>query len=131
MDTEPMVFRFSVDKNLFVAPLDDIAGHAHNAFDIVLAGIFRVSEDDDVTALDASPACHFHAHERDVHSVGQFVDEQVVPDLDRGQHGTGRAPEGLDDRRANDEGHADGKQKRLDVLPQPRFRRGFGFSWPP
>ena len=97
-----LVDQLAVDVQAAVAGLEMVAPDAHHpldqVLDLVVAAVGRSGralEDDDVAAVDV------------VELVGQLVDQDAVPHLQRRDHGRRRDPERLDQERLDDEGDDD------------------------
>jgi hypothetical protein len=73
-----------------------------------------------------SPCCGWRkleqplAEERNTNAVDELVDEQVIADLERGQHRAARDLERLDDERADEQREQDGHEESFRILPPRR-----------
>ena len=107
----------AVAVQYLVPHLQRVAGNAHNALDVVEAPILGVTEHDDVPDLGLDAADQVVVIERIPKAVEEFVDQQVIADLERFQHGAGRNLERLHDERGQDQSQSYRPDERLGVFP--------------
>ena len=113
-----------------VAHFERIAGHPRDALDVVETPVLGITEDDDVPHLRLTAPDQVVVIEGIAQAVDEFVDQQMIPDLKRFQHRTGRNLESLHNEGRQDERKGHGPQEGFGVFPyhvlaQPLEERKF------
>jgi len=90
------ILRFAIDVDLFVFDFDGVTLHADYPFDIVLVGIYRVFEDNNISSCRLLIGDPGIAADGVFYTVYEFVDENVVSDEQGVLHGAGGYFKGLD-----------------------------------
>ena len=118
-----------VEVHAVVLELDDVTRDADHPLDVVLPGD-GVLEDDDVSSRrGADDDEGHHVRPRDVHAVDELVDEDLIPNLERGEHRPAGDAERLDEDRPDEQRHrqglddADAHPHRV-LLPERRDQPG-------
>ena len=70
--------RFPIDKNLFLLPFDNITRQADNPLYKILAGVFRIFENNDITLAGITNLKNLGISERNFCAVEELGDQQVV-----------------------------------------------------
>src|SRR5688500_2972219 len=82
-----------------------------------LVRLIRRDEDHDVTTLRLAVPREVGVGERNVGSVHELVDEEPVPDEERGGHASRGNAIRLDQERPQKKKDRDGAEDRLDIFP--------------
>jgi len=108
IDAEGVPVRPVVDEDAFVFNFDLVSPHADDPFDVVFGAVLGIDENDNVASLRIGDWNQNVPQERDLDAVNKFVDEQMVADQKRRNHGPGGDLVGLNDERADHNGDQDG-----------------------
>src|SRR5665647_920575 len=87
---------FAVDRYFFIPDLDDITGNGDDSFDVIQFRVFGKLKHHDIVRFWIRDRYQCRSGERYFHPIDEFTDQDVIPDLERWQHRTGRNFEGLD-----------------------------------
>ena len=100
-----------------MANFQGFARQPHHALDVVHALIGWVLEHNDVAALGLVQIRDLGVGEGDADRIGELGHEDVIADLQGGDHRARGNLKGLDNEGAQEQRHAEREANRLGVLP--------------
>ncbi|PRD36405.1 UNVERIFIED_CONTAM: hypothetical protein NCL1_08904 [Trichonephila clavipes] len=109
----------TVDVEHFVTTFDMVAGQADDAFDVVDRRLLGELEHHDIATLRPAQRQDLGADHRQAHTVAELVDQHVVADFQRGQHGARRDGERLGQEGAQQPDHRQHRKEAVRGLEQP------------
>ena len=118
-----------VDEKDLVANFDDISRRSYNALDIIEALILRVHEDDDVASLwraslpEIDGIMKHEVGKRQLEAIGELIDENMISDKKRRNHGSRWDLESLNDAGADHENKEKSEAEGGDILDNPAILR--------
>jgi len=112
-----VIKELTIDKDLSALDLNPVPWESDDALDEVLFFVLWINEDDDVPPLGLADRDQGALQIRDLDSVKEFVDQDVIPHQQGRLHGSGRDLEGLNHKRPDEEGKQNRDSGCFSILP--------------
>ena len=112
--------RLLVDKNFFVTNFHFVAGHRDYPFDVIEFRVHRVFENDNIIDFRPAKGDESEVGKGQFDPIYEFVDQDIVTDLQGGQHGTTGDFKCLYDKSADKQGKKQGETEYPDIFPEGR-----------
>lgn len=120
-----------IDHQALVDDFDLIAGNGDNPLDVVDIPVLGKTKDDDIATDRGLPWHQEFAGKRHPQAIDEFIDQEMVADLQGRQHRPGGNLECLHDKGTDKESQQHGDDDRLDILSDDRFASCFTAQFQP
>src|SRR3546814_18253885 len=114
-----MRHRLSIDGQLLVLILHDIARQAHHALDVIDIRIDRITENHDIAPTRMTDIDNFVVDEGQAYAVLEFIHQNQVAVLQGGEHGTRLNGKSVDYKGAQGEDDITDGKDTDEVFNQP------------
>ena len=113
--------RLAIDGQLLVRVTDSVPRQTNYPLDVVDARVIRIAEHHDIPTLGVTDRDDLGLQYRQANTIGEFVDQDEVANLQRRLHRPRRNLERLNQKRAQDQHHCQHREKGFSVLDQQRL----------